>query len=271
MYLGTPIYTYQEIVELLHAYIPDISYYTKSFVERRFYYVCSKLYIPSLHAFQEKIQEDITFLDTFMQHFTVPVTEMFRDATVWKNLYTNILPQFKNAKQCAIWLPNCSSGEELYSLSIILKQLQMQNNTIVYASHRSLAGIESIKKGIYTEYNEQLNTLNFAKLQLNTTLDTFYTKSFHSLYMNASLLKNVSFMYSTSILQQIPAQVDIVLFRNSLLYFNVHMHQIILANITKHLRQQGYLLLGLQDNTMIEGLRDSYKIENKEERIYRKK
>jgi chemotaxis methyl-accepting protein methylase len=49
------------------------------------------------------------------------------------------------------------------------------------------------------------------------------------------------------------------------------MHQIILANITKHLRQQGYLLLGLQDNTMIEGLRDSYKIENKEERIYRKK
>jgi chemotaxis methyl-accepting protein methylase len=147
----------------------------------------------------------------------------------------------------------------------------MQNNTIVYASHRSLAGIESIKKGIYTEYNEQLNTLNFAKLQLNTTLDTFYTKSFHSLYMNASLLKNVSFMYSTSILQQIPAQVDIVLFRNSLLYFNVHMHQIILANITKHLRQQGYLLLGLQDNTMIEGLRDSYKIENKEERIYRKK
>lgn len=271
MHIGTPIFTYQEIADILHAYIPDISYYTKSFVERRFQYVCAKLYIPSIHAFHEKIQEDITFVDEFMHHFTVPVTEMFRDTSVWRTLYSTVLPHYKQATQCSIWLPNCSSGEELFSISILLKQLNMQTNTTVYASHRSLAGIESIKKGIYSERNEQLFSTNFAKLQLGTSLDTFYTKSYNSLYMNASLLKNVSFMYSTSILQQIPAQVDIVLFRNCLLYYNIHMHEIILSNITKHIKQQGLLMLGLQDNNRIEVLRDSYKNENQDERIYRKK
>jgi len=271
MHIGLPIYTYQEITELLHAYIPDISYYSKSFVERRFQYVCAKLYIPSIHAFQEKIQEDITFLDIFMHHFTVPVTEMFRDVSVWKTLYSKVLPQYRNSSNFSIWLPNCSSGEELYSLSIMLQKLSMQNNTTVYASHRSIVGIEAIKKGIYSERNEQLNANNFSKLQLGTNLDNYYTKSFNSLYMNASLLKNVTFMYSTSILQQIPAHVDVVLFRNSLLYFTVHMHEIILANVTKHIKQQGLLILGLQDNNSITVLHDSYKIENKEERIYRKK
>lgn len=271
MHIGIPIYSYQEIAELLHAYVPDISYYSKSFVERRFHYVCSKLYIPSLHAFQEKIKEDITFVDVFMHHFTVPVTEMFRDESVWKNLYSNVLPQFKQATQCSIWLPNCSSGEELFSLSILLQTLNMQTNTTVYASHRSLTGIETIKKCIFPDKNEQLYSTNFSKIQLGYTLDRFYTKSYNALYMNASLLKNVTFMYSTSILQQIPAEVDIVLFRNCLLYFNVHMHDIILANISKHINQNGMLVLGLQDNNAISGLQDYYKVENKNDRIYRKK
>lgn len=263
-------YTYNEISELLHKYIPDISYYNRSFIERRFNQICEKLHIPSIVAFKEKIENDITFLDFFLFNLTVPITEMFRDSSMWKYINEHVLPELTTKKTYNIWFPSLSSGEELYSFCILLKHFNTENVTI-YASHRSIYAIELIKKGIYQIKNENLNNLNYSKIGLGNNLDSFYTKSFNTLYMNASLLSHVKFLYSTSILQQIPDNLDLVIFRNTLLYYDKQMHHIILSEVYKHMNKSGFLILGLQDNNSIPNFNEMFKPENLIERIYRKK
>lgn len=264
-------YSYHEISELLQKYIPEIGYYNHSFLERRFNSVCTKLHIPNIEAFQEKINNDLTFIDEFMHHVTVPVTEMFRDASVWKTINEQILPTLIVQEHCNIWFPVCSTGEELFSLCILLKQLNVTDNVTIYASHRSIHSIEIIKKGIYPIRNENLHNLNYSKIMLPNSLDSFYSKSFNTIYMNASLLSNVKFLYSTSILQQIPSNLDLVMFRNSLLYYDNQMHHIIISKICEQMKPNGFLILGLQDNNSILNMNALFKTENKEDRIYRKK
>lgn len=264
-------YSHIEISNFLQKYIPDIHYYNKSFIERRFHAICEKLHIPSLEAFLERIESNVTFIDQFMYYFTVPVTEMFRDSSTWKAIFTSVLPELQSKEKITIWFPNCSTGEELYSLCILLQEFGITDRCIIYASHRSIYGIESIKKGIYSTKNEKLYTLNYTKLNLKDNLETYYSKSYNNLYMNASLLKNVKFIYSTSIFKQIPDKIDLVMFRNILLYFEKEMHNIIMSHIFNNMQKDGFLLLGLQDNTMIYNLDVFCKNVNSEERIYKKR
>lgn len=270
MYIAQPIYTYEQITEIMQTYMSDMLYFEQQFVVRRTHALCNQLYIPSLHALREKFVDIPSFADSFLQHFIVAETEMFRDVQVWNTLYT-LLTTEHIPDDFKIWLPNVSTGEELFSICIILQILQLQNRVEIFASHRSMAAIETIKKGVFCEHHETRSTQNFSKLALPFSLQEFYTKSFKSLYMNASLLKNVHFIHSHSILQQLDTNFDLILFRNHLLYYSEQLHDIIVANITKHIKKNGLLLLGMQDNNAVPTLKNAYKLLSLDERIYRKK
>lgn len=255
---------------LLRTHIPTIEHFTDSFVERRIAFVCNKMNICTSHDLEQKISTDSSFIDHFMMHFVVPTTEMFRDYHVWQILYNDILPKIANNIPCNIWFPDSSSGEELYSLCIILQELSVTENVVIYASNRSLQAIETIKKGVFSTRQEALFSSNFSNLGLSHNFSDYYLKSHNEIYMNASLLKPVAFIHSPSILLNNNLTIHLTIFRNSLLYYTKQMHHIILSLIYKNLTFGGYLIMGLNDNNSIFEMETLFTSLYEDERIYKK-
>jgi len=226
--------------------------------------------IKSYKELISKIENNKISLDTFTSQLAIPFTEMFRDPAMWRELRDNILPKING--KIRIFLPSCTSGEELISLLILLKEEGILENSKITVSTCSKLSVETIKKAVFTEKQMDINRANYKRYKGKSELNTYATISNAKYYFD-ELIKNINFIDSRILSgSQLPTGQDIVLYRNKLIYFNLKMQNEILNKLIDSVRVGGYFTVGIMENIFVtEGVDKMFEIVSKTEKIYKKK
>lgn len=210
----------------------------------------------TLEELGARTRDDKVFVEQVVEDITVNTTELFRDPAVWRFLYEKQLPQYRNNNFINIWVAGCSTGQEVYSLLILLNELEMLAKARIFASDISQKAIDIAARGVYknqmdkgasdnfdeTFKNDSGNSVDFTKyFDVDTEKDEIRVKSF--------LKKNIIFAKHDLVKNELPFynKMDIIFCRNVLIYFNVNLQNRIVQRFYDTLYSQGSLILGAHE------------------------
>lgn len=241
----------------------DFSNYSDKSLKRR----VSKLLLDNrtdLTNLVHKIKTDKSFLEKIVKDITVNTTELFRDPQVWQHLRYRVLPNFENNSNINIWHAGCSTGQEVYSLMILLNEMGLFEKAKIYATDLNEDVLQAAEKGLY-KYRFNISYLdNFDKVikenpyNYDDFRDVPYTK-----YFDIDKTKDIIRM--KEFLREKPKyrkhnlvnedniffiKFDIILCRNVIIYFNYDLQNDVFGLFNRNLHENGCLVLGLHETIL---------------------
>src|SRR5690606_18319251 len=142
----------------------------------------------------KKLTDTPSFINEFLDELTVNVTEMFRDPSFWRIMREEIIPAILlNHKQFKIWHAGCSSGEEVLSMAILLKEMGILDSVQLYATDLDTTILERARSATYSMKNMELNEKNYIRFQGAGSLTDYYKAENGYAVFNKDLLANVNF------------------------------------------------------------------------------
>jgi len=215
--------------------------------------------------------ESAEFFDHFAGQIVVEVTELFRDPSIWilmKNVYLpNIL---KENNKVRIWLPMCPSGEELYSLAILLKESGWIDRVEVNVSGISNKTLATIQNGWMKNDKLEPSIKNYSRFQGAGQLTDYFQKTDHHYVFDISLFAHTIFFREGLEFDHDLPPMHLILFRNQMIYFNPTLQYKVCDALYNHLVEKGLLFLGILEEIET-NTNDKYVALNKEESIYQRR
>jgi len=225
----------------------------------------------SVDALLKRLSDSPVFINEFLDELTVNVTEMFRDPSFWRIMREEILPAIMlNHKQFKIWHAGCSSGEEVLSMSIMLKEMGVLQDVTVIATDLDVNILEKAKSGMYPIKNMELNEKNYIRFQGTRNFKDYYYEDNGNAVFNKDLLMNVSFRRHDLVMGDIFNKFDLILCRNVMIYFNQTLQNEVLKKFHESLFKYGYLAIGSKESLIWCDYANRFIVVNNEEKIYKK-
>lgn len=255
--------------KVLKKYNTNLSLYAIASLERRLERFLSLYHFESIYQLTDKLIDDIKYYDFFIKEITVNTTEMFRDPTCWKIIRDEILPSLKELPTIRIWHAGCSSGEEVFSMAILLKELGLFDKAKTIASDLNKEVIENAKQGVYSLKSLSINEENYIKSGGTFSFNNYYTKQDNIIKMDCSLLDNVKFMrhdLSTGIAF---SKFDIILCRNVMIYFNKQLQENVFQMFQKSLFKNSFMIIGKKESMAYYTKAREFSEYNESEKIYK--
>ena len=241
----------------------DFTDYSEKSLQRRVAKVLSDHKID-IHKLVDEIQKNPEFVEKIIKEITVNTTELFRDPPVWQSLKYNVLPRYAKNETINIWHAGCSTGQEVYSLMILLSELGLLEKSRIYASDINTDVLENAKTGIY-KYRFNLNYLdNFDKVIKENPFnyedfhDVPYSKYFE-IDKIKDLIKMNSFLREKPVFKKIDlvkdqnlfyVKFDSILCRNVIIYFNYNLQNKIFNLFFNNLYDEACLVLGIHETIL---------------------
>ena len=239
----------------------DFSGYSDKSLKRRL----AKLLFDNdldFEIFLEKMEQDKSFLEKVVKKITVNTTELFRDPAVWNSIRHEILPLFRNYLPLNIWHAGCSTGQEVYSMLILLNELNLFETSNMYATDINSDVLEIARTGIY-KYMFNLNYLdNFdTVIRQNDSgqyIDVEYSKYFtidkkrdvikmNPFLMDKPVYKKMDLVRDTN---PFPAKFELIVCRNVIIYFNYELQNRVIKLFYDNLSAGGCLILGVHETIL---------------------
>lgn len=219
----------------------------------------------------KKLNDQPAFITEFLDEVTVNVTELFRDPSFWRLLRDEIIPAILiNNKEFRILHAGCSSGEEVVSMSILLKEMGIANNVTITATDIDPCILEKAVAATYPMKNMELNEKNYIRFQGKGKISDYYREDKGSAVFNRDLLKNVTFKRFDLVTGEVFNKFDLILCRNVMIYFNQALQNEVLKKFHASLFKFGYLAIGTKESLMWCEFANRFICVNQEEKIYRK-
>ena len=241
----------------------DFSEYSDKSLKRRLQKVLSDFNLD-LAGLISSLKNDSAFTERIVKEITVNTTELFRDPQVWHMLKSRILPRFKNNKNINIWHAGCSTGQEVYSMMILLNEMGMLEKAKIFASDLNTDVLEAAKKGEYKyRFNigyldnfdkvikqnplnyEEFNDVPYEKyFDIDKSKDTITMKRHLTekpIFRKHDLVKDGNLFF---------AKFDLILCRNVIIYFNYTLQNKVFDLFFSNLYAKGILLLGMHETIL---------------------
>jgi chemotaxis protein methyltransferase CheR len=245
-----------------------ISELSLSFLKRRLDVFFDKQGVKRIEHFYEKMKY-LDFVQALILQLIIDTSELFRDPGFWRVLNSKILPEVLNTDG-NIWIPDASSGEELYSLIILLLNSKSKINNKIHINTPSKQRTQEIMNGIIKSKDIELNVNNFKRLELQSKYEDFIDKD-GRLVSQSFIMNNVVVSYNWFLTEPVqPNSISLILYRNSMLYVSKSLQERIFATIYNGLIPGGYLALGVKER-IPELFNDKFEIVDNQEGIYRRK
>lgn len=265
-----------EIRTLCHVihekYNYDFNNYAISSFKRRIIRIFELFKVGSMAMLIERVKTDPIFFKLFINEITVNVTEMFRDPSLWRELRDKILPNlFSTHEQIKIWHAGCSSGEEVYSMAILLKEQGWLNKVKLYATDIDDAILIKAKEGKYSTKNVlEINEKNYIRYGGNSVLSNYYKEENGMVKMDQSLVENVVYKKHDLVKTGVFNKFDMVLCRNVLIYFNQQLQNDVFRMFHESMFNYSYLIIGSKETLIWSDIANKFITVNQEEKIFKK-
>ncbi len=261
----------KKITELVQGkYGYDFRNYAMSSFKRRMLRIL-ELKNLTIESLLKKLNDQPTFIEEFLDELTVNVTEMFRDPGFWRIMRDEIIPGILlNHKTFKIWHAGCSSGEEVLSMAILLKEMGIHQDVQLFASDLDVNILEKAKAATYPIKNMELNEKNYIRYEGKKSLKEYYKEEGGKAVFDKELMQNVSFRKHDLVKGEIFNKFDLVLCRNVMIYFNQSLQNEVLKKFHESLFKYGYLAIGSKESLIWCDVASKFLVVNNEEKVYKK-
>jgi chemotaxis protein methyltransferase CheR len=226
--------------------------------------------ISSIPGIQEKIVQDRAFAWLLFQDLSITVTEMFRDPDFYTAVREKIVPLLRTYPFIKLWHAGCSTGEEAYSMAILLKEEGIYDRTTIYATDFNQLALDRAREGIFSAEMIRSYTANYQRAGGKNAFSDYYTANYDGVIMNSALKKNIVWANHNLVTDSVFSEVHLVLCRNVLIYFNKDLQNKVHQLFYESLINGGILCLGAKESLRFSDYADSYRELDKKQRIFKK-
>jgi len=256
-----------DLVKKVHGF--DFSNYSKASLKRRLSRV---MMIKKLEYYDLKhaLLNQPDFFQNFLEEITVNVTEMFRDPSFYKALNNQVIPYLSTYQHIKMWSAGCSSGEEVYSLAILMEQNKLKDKSFIYGTDVNTVVLKEARMGIYSYRNIKSYTENYQMAGLKGTLTDHFTVMYDAATIHSELKANTLFSVHNLISDTIFNEFQLISCRNVFIYFETQLQEKILELFYNSLCPHGFLCLGSKETIRSDSFKKKFKPINQKENIYQK-
>jgi chemotaxis protein methyltransferase CheR len=248
----------------------DFRSYAQASLKRRLTAAMHRFGCATLSQLQDKTLHDSTIFPLLLDYMTVQVSEMFRDPLYFRSLRENVMPTLRTYPSLKVWVSGCSTGEEIYSLAILLREEELLARTIIYATDINTEALKKAEAGVYDLDRIAGFSENYLRTGARRSLSDYYTAAYGRAVFDKTLRQNIVFSDHSLATDSVFAEVHLISCRNVLIYFNSELQDRALRLFADALCRKGFLGLGSKESLRFSSQAERFTDFDRSQRIYRR-
>ena len=255
---------------IYRRYGHDFRDYARASVSRRMEHARKKLGCTTLSGMLPGLLHDESFFESLLADFSITVTDMFRHPPTYRALREKVVPVLRTYPFVKIWHAGCATGEEVYSLAILLEEEGLYDRCTIFATDFNDSALQQAREGIYPLGNVKQYTANYQRSGGTESFSKYYHAEYASMILNKDLKRNITWANHNLATDGVFSEVHLALCRNVLIYFNKALQNRVLKVITESLVRGGFLCLGNKESLLFTDEFEIYRIMDDEGKVYQK-
>jgi chemotaxis protein methyltransferase CheR len=248
----------------------DFRAYAYASIRRRLWKRIEEEGLPSISALQERVLHEPEMMEKLLLDLSINVTAMFRDPSFYVTFREQVVPLLRTYPFIRVWHAGCSTGEEVYSMAIVLREEGLYDRSRIYATDINEVVLQRAKAGIFPLDRMQEYTDNYIRAGGKKSFSEYYTAKYGGALFDQSLTKNVVFSQHNLVTDRSFSEFNVILCRNVLIYFDKTLQSKVHSLFYDSLAIFGVLVLGSKETLRFMAYEDSYEQIAAPEKIFRK-
>lgn len=251
----------------IHGY--DFMNYSRASLKRRVTRLLTFDKFVSFAEFRYRLKSDPEYLQRFIEQVTVNVTEMFRDPHFYKTIREEVLPMVGSNPVIRIWHAGCATGEEVYSMAIMLREENLLHKSRLYATDINPTVLETVRTGIFPINQMQAYSENYNRAGGKRDFSSYYTAQYNVAKFDSELASRMILATHNLVSDRSFNEFQIIMCRNVMIYFDKDLQDKVLQLFDESLELFGFMCLGSKETMRFSSISSKYKQVGKE-KIWRK-
>ena len=248
----------------------DFRSYAQASLRRRLNAALTHFQCKTLSQLQDRVLHEPEVFAGLLEYLTVQVSDMFRDPGYFRALREQVLPHLRTYPSLKIWVAGCSTGEEVYSLAVLLQEAGLLERTLIYATDINPKALQAASVGVFDVERVPVFSQNHAASGAATSLSDYYTAAYGRVVFHKSLREHLVFSDHSLATDSVFSEVQLVSCRNVLIYFQRDLQDRALGLFRDALCHRGFLGLGSKESLRFSSHTLDFNDFVPEHRIYRK-
>ncbi|TAN47158.1 MAG: hypothetical protein EPN21_18350 [Methylococcaceae bacterium] len=257
-------------LEAVYArYDYDYRGYQEGTLERRIKNSMLLLHIEDFFEFQRQVLTDPEIFRRFFLEMSIEITSFFRHPEQMRLLRDEVLPYLESFPNLRIWSAGCASGEEVFSLAIMLDELGLFDKARIFATDINPYALNQAQAGLFPLDKLEENRANYLKSGGIRCFDDYVENNGLYLKMSDRLRARILFHQHSLVQDGVFNEFELIICRNVMIYFKPALQQKVMLRFEKSLHPEGFLVLGTQEGLLSSGSEQRFSEYKSKSRIYR--
>jgi chemotaxis protein methyltransferase CheR len=248
----------------------DFRAYAYASIRRRLWKRIEEEGLSSVSALQERVLHEPALMEKLLLDLSINVTAMFRDPSFYVTFREHVVPLLRTYPFIRIWHAGCSTGEEVYSMAMLLREEGLYDRSRIYATDINEVVLQRAKAGIFPLERMQEYTENYMRAGGKRSFSEYYTAKYGGALFDQSLTKNVVFSQHNLVTDRSFSEFNVILCRNVLIYFDKTLQSKVHSLFYDSLAMFGVLVLGSKETLRFMAHEECYEQMAPPEKIFRK-
>jgi chemotaxis protein methyltransferase CheR len=248
----------------------DFREYAPASLRRRVWRRAHAEGLSTISALQDRLLHDPACMERLLLDLSINVTAMYRDPGFYVAFRRRVVPLLRTYPFTRIWLAGCSTGEEVYSLAILLEEEGLYERTRIYATDINEAVLERARAAVFPLDKMREYTQNYIKAGGTRAFSEYYVAKYEGAQFQRSLVENVVFAQHNLVSDRSFNEFNVIICRNVMIYFDRklqdHVHRLFYDSLVTF----GVLGLGHKESIRQSPYEDRYEELEPTEKLYRK-
>ena len=248
----------------------DFRNYSRASIERRLTQFLTDKKFNTYSEITGRTLRDVAFFNELVSYFSISVTALFRDPFFYNSIQENVVPFLRTWPHFKIWHAGCATGEEAYSMAILLNDAKLIDRATIYATDISQSALETAKTGIYNLNTIKQGSINYLEAGCINSLSDYYQALYGAALLNTNLKNRITFSRHNLVIDKSFGEMQMIICRNVLIYFNQTLQNQVLELFWESLEFGGFLCLGDKETLWFSSVADKFSIVDEKAKIYKK-
>lgn len=248
----------------------DFAHYSHGSLKRRLEHARRDMGFDRITQMLDCLLHDPRSFDSFLKYLSISVTEMFRDPTFHQAVREKVVPLLKTFPFVKIWHAGCATGEEVYSMAIVLHEEGFLERARIYATDFNKHSLDTAEKGVYPAKAMEIYAANYKAAGGKGDLRDYYSAGYDFAKMKDFLKASITFSYHNLVTDGVFGEMNLVSCRNVLIYFDKTLQERVLALFAESLRYGGFLCLGMKETLKFTAVEHLFEPVDSKQRVYKK-
>jgi chemotaxis protein methyltransferase CheR len=248
----------------------DFTHYSRASLKRRLERALAQTRLARFTELLDRLLRDEKCFDDFLKIMSITVTEMFRDPHFYLAVRQLVVPVLKTYPFVKIWHAGCATGEEVYSMALLLYEEGFLDRARIYATDFNKHSLDIASDGVYSARQMVTYAANYREAGGKCDFSAYLNNGYELAKFKDFLKKRITFSYHNLVTDGVFGEMNIICCRNVLIYFDKVLQDQVLSKFAESLRHGGFLCLGNKESLNFTAVTPLFEPVDKKQRIYRK-